>query len=59
MLLDRDRDIVESQGWPARPALERVYRQTAASLAQLGFLGVGAAVFADVQRELLDSPVEL
>ncbi|KAI0044359.1 SPRY-domain-containing protein [Auriscalpium vulgare] len=47
--------ILESQGFPARPALERVYRQTAASLVQLGFLGVGAAVFADVQRELLDT----
>lgn len=44
--------ILESQGWPARPALERVYRQTAASLAQLGFLGVGAAVFADVHKEM-------
>ncbi|THH21022.1 hypothetical protein EW146_g483 [Bondarzewia mesenterica] len=46
--------ILESQGWPSRSALERVYRQTAASLVQLGFLGVGAAVFADIQRELLD-----
>ncbi|KAI0063120.1 SPRY-domain-containing protein [Artomyces pyxidatus] len=46
--------ILESQGFPARPALERVYRQTAASLVQLGFLGVGAAVFADIKRELLD-----
>ena len=44
----------ESQGWPARPALERVYRQTAASLVQLGYMGIGAAVFADLQRELLD-----
>ncbi|KAA1468420.1 SPRY-domain-containing protein [Dentipellis sp. KUC8613] len=46
--------ILESQGWPARPALERVYRQTGACLAQLGFLGVGAAVYADMRRELLD-----
>jgi len=45
---------VESQGFPRRPALERIYRQTGASLVQLGFLGVGAAVFADLQRELLE-----
>ena len=45
---------LESQGFPRRPALERLYRQTGASLVQLGFLGVGAAVFADMQRELLD-----
>ena len=44
----------ESQGFPRQPALERIYRQTGASLVQLGFLGVGAAVFADLQRELLD-----
>jgi hypothetical protein len=46
--------ILESQGFPRQPALERIYRQTGASLIQLGFLGVGAAVFADLQRELLD-----
>ncbi|KAI9512293.1 SPRY-domain-containing protein [Russula earlei] len=46
--------ILESQGFPRRPALERIYRQTGACLVQLGFLGVGAAVFADLQRELLD-----
>lgn len=45
---------IESQGFPRRPALERIYRQTGASLVQLGFLGVGAAVFADLQRELLE-----
>lgn len=45
---------VESQGFPRQAALERIYRQTGASLVQLGFLGVGAAVFADLQRELLD-----
>ena len=46
--------FAESQGFPRQPALERIYRQTGASLVQLGFLGVGAAVFADLQRELLD-----
>jgi len=46
--------ILESQGFPRRPALERIYRQTSASLVQLGFLGVGTAVFADLQRELLE-----
>lgn len=44
----------ESQGFPRQPALERIYRQTGASLVQLGFLGFGAAVFADLHRELLD-----
>jgi hypothetical protein len=44
----------ESQGFPRQAALERIYRQTGASLVQLGFLGFGAAVFADLQRELLD-----
>ena len=44
----------ESQGFPRQPALERIYRQTGASLVQLGFLGVGAAVFADLHRELMD-----
>ena len=44
----------ESQGFPRQAALERIYRQTGASLVQLGFLGVGTAVFADLQRELLD-----
>lgn len=51
---DSRRDFAESQGFPRRPALERIYRQTGASLVQLGFLGVGAAVFADLQRELQD-----
>lgn len=45
---------VESQGFPKQPALERVYRQAAACLVQLGYLGVGSAVFADIQRELLE-----
>ena len=46
--------LVESQGFPRQPALECIYRRTSASLVQLGFLGAGAAVFADLQRELLE-----
>ena len=44
----------ESQGKPAHPALETLYRQTAACVIQLGLLGVGAAAFADMQKEFLD-----
>ncbi|KAH9982169.1 hypothetical protein BGW80DRAFT_1261937 [Lactifluus volemus] len=46
--------ILESQGFPRQPALECIYRRTSACLVQLGFLGAGAAVFADLQRELLE-----
>ena len=45
----------ESQGKPAHPALETLYRQTAACVIQLGLLGVGAAAFADMQKEFLDA----
>lgn len=44
----------ESQGRPAHPTLERLYRQTAACIVQLGLLGVGAAAFADMPKEFLD-----
>ncbi|KAI0321007.1 hypothetical protein OF83DRAFT_1168849 [Amylostereum chailletii] len=47
--------ILESQGYPARPALERMYRQAGATVLELGHLGVGAAVFADARRELLEA----
>ncbi|TDL28944.1 SPRY-domain-containing protein [Rickenella mellea] len=46
--------ILESQGRPSRPALERMYRQTSATLTQLGLMGVGAAAFADMTNEFLD-----
>ncbi|KAI0960933.1 hypothetical protein AcV7_000172 [Taiwanofungus camphoratus] len=49
-----NRAILESQGRPAHPALETIYRQTAACVVQLGLFGVGAAVFADIRREFLD-----
>ncbi|KAF7986210.1 hypothetical protein HWV62_38642 [Athelia sp. TMB] len=47
--------ILLSQGQPARPALETLYRQTAACVTKLGLLGVGAAAFADMPREFLDA----
>lgn len=46
---------IVSQGRPAHPALERIYRQTAASLTQLALIGNGAAAFVDMPRELLDA----
>ncbi|EIN13456.1 SPRY-domain-containing protein [Punctularia strigosozonata HHB-11173 SS5] len=47
--------VLESQGRPAIPALEQVYRQAGACVVQLGLLGVGMAAFADMPRELLDA----
>lgn len=44
-----------SQGRPARPALESLYRQAAACVTKLGLLGVGAAAFADMPKEFLDA----
>jgi hypothetical protein len=44
----------ESQGFPRHPALERAVRQAVATTVQLGYQGVGAGVYADVRRELLD-----
>lgn len=43
----------ESQGRPAQPALETLYRHTAVCINQLGLLGVGAAAYADIQREFI------
>jgi hypothetical protein len=45
---------VESQGRHARPALERAYSQAQACVAQLGLMGIGAAAYADIRRELLE-----
>ncbi|EKM60372.1 uncharacterized protein PHACADRAFT_246252 [Phanerochaete carnosa HHB-10118-sp] len=47
--------VLESQGKPAHPALETLYRQTAACVVQLGLLGVGAAAFADMNKEFLEA----
>lgn len=47
--------ILKSQGRPTRPALELLYRQTAACLLQLGSMGVGTVAFADISREILES----
>ncbi|KAF8203757.1 concanavalin A-like lectin/glucanase domain-containing protein, partial [Pholiota molesta] len=48
--------ILKSQGRPAQPALETVYRHTAACINQLGLMGVGAAAFADMPREFFQQP---
>ena len=45
---------VESQGKPPQPTLETLYRHTAASVVQLGLLGVGGAAFADMPKEFLN-----
>ncbi|KAF9263120.1 SPRY-domain-containing protein [Marasmius fiardii PR-910] len=47
--------ILKSQGKPTHPPLEMMYRYAAVYLLQLGLSGVGAAAFADIQKELLDS----
>ncbi|OBZ79836.1 Ran-binding protein 9 [Grifola frondosa] len=47
--------ILESQGRPAHPALESMFRQAGACVVQLGLLGVGAAAFADVRKEFLEA----
>ncbi|EAU92947.2 ran-binding protein 10 [Coprinopsis cinerea okayama7 len=47
--------ILKSQGRPAKPALETVYRQAAACVRQLGIFGEGSAAFADLKQELLDA----
>ncbi|KAF7306438.1 Ran-binding protein [Mycena indigotica] len=49
--------ILRSQGRPPQPALETIFRHTAACVHQLGMIGVGAAAFADIQKEFLsDTP---
>ncbi|ESK98176.1 ran-binding protein [Moniliophthora roreri MCA 2997] len=47
--------ILKSQGRPTHPTLEMIYRWVAVCLLQLGLSGVGAAAFADMQRELLEA----
>ncbi|KAI6161984.1 hypothetical protein EDD17DRAFT_611081 [Pisolithus thermaeus] len=47
--------ILQSQGHPTQPLLDRLYRQTAVCLTQLALLGNGAAAFADIQKEFLDN----
>lgn len=46
--------ILRSQGRPANPPLETIYRHTAACIHQLAISGVGAAAFADMQKEFID-----
>lgn len=46
---------IESQGKKDKPALEDLYRHTAACIVELGRRGVGEAAFADMPRELLDA----
>ena len=45
--------LSESQGRPARPALETLYRHTSACILELGLRGVGSAAYADMRREFL------
>ncbi|KIJ68831.1 hypothetical protein HYDPIDRAFT_179848 [Hydnomerulius pinastri MD-312] len=47
--------ILQSQGRPAHPLLDRLYRQTAACLTELALMGNGAAAFADMPKEFLDA----
>ncbi|KAL4069318.1 hypothetical protein J3A83DRAFT_4359253 [Scleroderma citrinum] len=47
--------ILQSQGRPAQPLLDKLYRQTAVCLTQLALIGNGSAAFADMQKELLDA----
>ncbi|KLO05137.1 SPRY-domain-containing protein [Schizopora paradoxa] len=49
--------ILESQGRPSRPALERVYRQASATVKQLALWGVGEAAFADVRKEFGETTI--
>ncbi|KAK7029698.1 hypothetical protein VNI00_014396 [Paramarasmius palmivorus] len=50
-----NQEILRSQGRPTHPTLETMYRWTSACLLQLGLSGVGAAAFADMEKELLDA----
>ncbi|KAF9535767.1 hypothetical protein CPB83DRAFT_842299 [Crepidotus variabilis] len=43
--------ILKSQGRPARPPLETLYRHAATSITQLGLMGVGSAVFTEMPHE--------
>ncbi|KAG6333286.1 hypothetical protein ID866_5804 [Astraeus odoratus] len=47
--------LKESQGHPAQPLLDRLYRHTAVCLTNLAMTGTGAAAFADIQKEFLDA----
>ncbi|KDR85244.1 hypothetical protein GALMADRAFT_233989 [Galerina marginata CBS 339.88] len=47
--------ILRSQGRPAQPALETLYRHASVCVTQLGLSGVGAAAFADMPREFLET----
>ncbi|KAH0838642.1 hypothetical protein J3R83DRAFT_6967 [Lanmaoa asiatica] len=47
--------ILQSQGRPTQPLLDRLYRQTAVCLTQLALMGNGAAAFADMPKEFLDA----
>ncbi|TCD65876.1 hypothetical protein EIP91_002035 [Steccherinum ochraceum] len=47
--------ILESQGKPVHPALEMLYRQSAACITQLGLVNVGSAAFADMPKEFMEA----
>ncbi|KAG6869046.1 hypothetical protein C0993_004719 [Termitomyces sp. T159_Od127] len=46
---------IESQGRPAHPLLETLYRRTAVVVTKLGLMGVGGAAFADMHTEFLEA----
>ncbi|SJL05266.1 uncharacterized protein ARMOST_08632 [Armillaria ostoyae] len=45
--------ILKSQGRPPHPALETLYRHTAVCIQHIAFMGVSAAPFIDMKRELI------
>ncbi|KAG6902995.1 hypothetical protein C0995_008568 [Termitomyces sp. Mi166 len=47
--------ILKSQGRPATPLLETLYRRTDVVVSQLGLMGVGGAAFADMRKEFLEA----
>ncbi len=47
--------ILASQGRHAHPILGRLFAQASATVVQLGISGVGAAAYADAEKEVLGS----
>ncbi|KAL1739540.1 concanavalin A-like lectin/glucanase domain-containing protein [Schizophyllum fasciatum] len=47
--------ILKSQGLPAHPPLEMLFRQVSACVQELAMRGAGEAAFVDVQAEFLDA----
>lgn len=49
--------FAESQGRPTQSILELVYRQAVGTVVELGFIGRGAAAFADAEKEFLQADI--